>query len=223
MLWLVAVAGAQPGPAGHWEGTLDVNNRQIQLALDLAKNDQDVWIGTVGAVTMNAVGIPISGITVTGKTVKFTVKEWPNEPAFELNLAGEGKLSGTISTAQGAVPLELKRTGEAKVELPVPSPAVSKELEGDWAGKLDIPTGAIELVVHFKNQADGTVAATMDSVTQGASGLVLNGVKQTGAQVVFELRRYGARFEGKLDKGGAKLSGDWSQGPNSMPLTLQKK
>jgi hypothetical protein len=223
MLGLVAVAGAQPDPTGHWEGTLDVNNRQIQLALDLAKNAKGEWIGTVGAVTMNAVGIPISGIAVTGKTVKFTVKEWPNEPAFDLSLAGEGKLSGTISTTQGSVPLELKRTGEAKVELSAPSPAVSKELEGDWEGKLDIPSGAFVLVVHFKNQADGTVAATMDSVTQGASGLPLNNVKQTGAQVVFELRRIGGRFEGRLDKSGAKLSGDWSQGPNSVPLTLQKK
>jgi len=51
--------------------------------------------------------------------------------------------------------LEMQRTGDAKVEVTPPSPAVSKELEGDWEGAISLPNGqSISLAFHFKNQPD---------------------------------------------------------------------
>jgi len=42
------------------------------------------------------------------------------------------------------------------VELIPASPAVSKELEGDWEGSLQGPTVRCPVVFHFKNQPDKT-------------------------------------------------------------------
>jgi hypothetical protein len=53
---------------------------------------------------------------------------------FDLALAPDGKLTGTVANGPNSRPIEFKRTGEAKVELIPDSPAVSKELEGDWEG-----------------------------------------------------------------------------------------
>jgi hypothetical protein len=219
---LAAASAAQTGPAGHWEGTLKVNDREIGLALDLAKNDKGEWIASFGLPAQTITGMPITGLEVAGDTVKFTVRPIPQQPSFDLKFA-DGKLAGSISAQQGSLPLEFKRTGEAKVERPPVSPAVSKELEGDWTGTLTIPNGELTLMVHFKNLPDKTVEATLDSPKQGAQGLALNDVKQTGTKVEFAFKAAGGSFQGNMNKEGTEIAGEWSQGGNSLPLKLKKK
>jgi hypothetical protein len=115
----------------------------------------------------------------------------------------------------------MKGTGEAKVELPKSSPAVSGELEGNWEGILDTPNGPLKIVVHFKNQ-DKTVKATMDSPDQGSMDLPLTDVVQKGSAVAFQLRLVNGGYTGTLNKESTQLAGEWSQGGNSLPLTLKK-
>jgi hypothetical protein len=130
---------------------------------------------------------------------------------------------GPMST-QGPMPVELKRTGEAKVELIPRSPAVSKELEGDWEGSLQGPDGALHpLVFHFKNLPDKTVAATMDSPDRNAVAMPLNDVKQTGQKVEFGLKIAGASFQGSLNKEGTELALQMTHEADSLPVTLRKK
>jgi hypothetical protein len=155
---------------------------------------------------------------------------------LNLTLSPDGIMKGTISTQQGTGQAEFKRTGEAKVELIASSPAVSKELEGDWEGSLPIPGRAVRIVFHFKNQPDKTVAATMetpDSVPVGAppseakqtgpKGVPLNDVKQTGQNVEFGIKVAHASFRGTLNQEGTELAGQFSHEENSAPLTLRKK
>ena len=140
---------------------------------------------------------------------------------FELTLGRDGKLAGKFSTRGGLLPVEFKRIGEAKVELPVASPAVSKELEGDWEVSIESPNGAFRLVFHFKNQPNNTVAATIDS--GNAMGMPLNNVKQTGQKVEFGMKIAGGTFQGNLNKEGTELAGQLIHEANSTPLTLRKK
>ena len=135
-------------------------------------------------------------------------------------------MKGTIS-APGSQPVEFKRTGEAKVELIPASPAVSKELEGDWEASIGSPNSAFQLVFHFKNQPDNTVAATIDSRNASrnlnAVGMPLNDVKQTGQKVEFGIKIGGSSFEGTMNKEGTEIAGQLTGGPTPMPLTLRKK
>ena len=221
---------AQAGPDGHWEGSFTVNNREVGVSLDLAKNEKSEWIASMGLPSGNATGLVVMNVAVNGKSVKFVAVEF-QMATFDLTLGPDGRMKGTMSapqgpmSTQGSVPVELKRTGEAKVELIPRSPAVSKELEGDWEGSLQGPDGALHpLVFHFKNLPDKTVAATMDNPERNFMAMPLNNVKQTGQKVEFGLKIAGASFQGSLNKEGAELALQMIHDADSTPfITLRKK
>jgi hypothetical protein len=213
---------AQTGPAGHWEGAFAAGNRQIGLALDLAKNARSEWIASMTIPSENATGLVVSDVAVNGNSVKFVGVELMMAK-FDLTLGPDGRMTGTLTNGQNSTPIDFKRTGEAKVELIPASPAVSKELEGDWEGSLQTPGRAFRMVFHFKNQADQTVAATIDTPDSGAMGLPLNNVKQTGQKVEFGVKIAHGAFQGALNPEGTELAGQFTHEQVSMPLTLRKK
>ena len=212
-----AVAFAQADPSGHWEGMLDMPNNPQILALDLAKNDKGAWTASLGVPEKKFTGLRVSDLIVEGNQVKFTAPDVPGNPAFDLTFSG-GKLAGTLSAQGGSLPLEMKRTGDAKVEAVAPSPAVSKELEGDWEAVMPAPDGQTHsIIVHLDNQPDQTVRGTLDGATKNATQLVLVGIKQTGDAVEFRLHIVGAVFKGNLNGERTELSGEWTQAPEPIP------
>jgi hypothetical protein len=217
-----ALSCAQTGPAGHWEGAFTAGNREIGLTLDLAKNARSEWIASMSIPSENATGLVVSDVAVNGNSVKFVGVELMMAK-FDLTLGSDGRMKGTFTNGQNAVPIELKRTGEARVELIPASPAVSKELEGDWEGSLQTPGPAFRMIFHFKNQAGKTVAATIDTPDSGAMGLPLNDVKQTGQKVEFGVKIAHGAFQGTLNAEGTELTGQFTHEQDSMPLTLRKK
>ena len=228
-VFFASLVCAQAGPDGHWEGSYTVNNREIGISLDLAKNAKSEWIASMGLPSQNMTGLVVMDVAVNGKSVKFVAVEL-QMATCDLTLGPDGRMKGTMSapqgpmSTQGPMPVELKRTGEAKVELIPRSPAVSKELEGDWEGSLQGPDGALHpLVFHFKNQPDKTVAATMDNPERNFMAMPLNNVKQTGQKVEFGLKIAGASFQGSLNKEGTELALQMIHDGGSMPLTLRKK
>ena len=213
---------AQTGPAGHWEGDFTAGNRQIGLALDLAKNARSEWIASMSVPSENATGLVVSDVAVNGNSVKFVGVELMMAK-FDLTLGPDGRMTGTLTNGQNSTPIDFKRTGEARVELIPASPAVSKELEGDWEGSLQTPGRAFRMVFHFKNRPDKTVAATIDTPDSGAMGLPLNDVKQTGQKVEFGVKIAHGAFQGALNPEGTELAGQFTHEQGSMPLTLRKK
>lgn len=222
VMLLAALAAAQTGPAGHWEGVLTVNNREIVLALDVDRNAKSEWVASMAMPSEGASGLVVMNLEVGSSSVKFVAVEL-QMARVELNLTPDGKLKGSIASPMGALPIEFKRTGEAKVELIPASPAVSKELEGDWEGTLETPGRPFPLVIHFKNQPGNTVAATIDSPDRNAAGVPLNNVKQDGPAVEFGIRVAHSSFRGTLNKEGTELVGTWTHEADSMPLKLRKK
>jgi hypothetical protein len=219
-LLLASLLCAQAGPAGHWEGEITGDGPQrTRVSLDLAKNAKSEWIASMGLPSDNKTGLVVKDLAVNGNSVKFVALELMSA-RFELKLGPDGKMKGAIS-GPSSQPVEFKRTGEAKVELIPASPAVSKELEGDWEGSLQMPNGGFRMVFHFKNQPDKTVLTTFD--TPNATNLPLNDVKQTGPKVEFGMRIAHGAFQGTLNKEGTELAGQFTHEENSVPLTLRKK
>jgi hypothetical protein len=216
---LASLVCAHAGPAGHWEGHLTRDGSQsIRVSLDLEKNAKAEWVASMGLPSDHKTGLVVKDVVVNGNSVKFLALELMST-RFDLNLAPDGTMKGTIS-GPGSQSVEFKRTGEAKVELIPASPAVSKDLEGDWEGSLTTPNGPFRMVFHFKNQPDKTVLTTFD--TGNATGLPLNDVKQTGQKVEFGMRIAHGSFRGTLNKEGTELAGQFTHEENSVPLTLQK-
>jgi hypothetical protein len=220
---LASPARAQTGPAGHWEGTCTVENHELTLSLDLARNPKAEWVASMGIPSANATGLVVQDVVVNGDSVKFVAVELMMA-TFDLTLGADGRMKGGFSNPQLTVPIEFRRTGDAKVETIAPSPAVSKELEGDWEGSLNLGGNQpFRMVVHLRNQPDGTVAATLDSLDRNAMGVPLNDVKQAGAKVAFGVRVAHSRFEGTLNKEGTELAGQWTHEQGGVPFTLRKR
>jgi hypothetical protein len=218
-----AIAPAQTGFSGHWEGTIDAPNGATRLALDLAKNEKGVWVASLGVPEQKITGLRVSDISVAGSEVRFAVPDLPGSPAFELTLA-DGKLKGALLVQALSLPLEMQRTGDAKVDIAPPSPAVSKELEGDWEGTISVPNGQSRtVIIHFKNLPDHTVEATIESPTQGVQGVPLKGVVEKGAVVEFQVLAAGGSYKGTLNKEGTEIAGEWTQRQAAAPLTLNLK
>jgi len=135
--------------------------------------------------------------------------------------SGDGKLTGALLVPALSLALEMQRTGDAKVEIAPPSPAVSKDLEGDWEGALSLPNGQTRRSSSmFKNQPDRTVEATIESPTQGVQGFPLKEVAQKGAVVEFAVQAVGGGYKGTLNKEGTEIAGEWTQRQGAAPLTL---
>ncbi len=220
-LWFASELCAQTGPAGHWEGILQAEGREIGLSLDLAQNRKSEWIASMGVPSQNATGLVVKDLVVSGNAVKFMAVEL-QMAKLDLTFAG-GKLAGTFNGPRGPLPIAFNRTGEAKVQLPTASPAVSKDLEGDWVGTLKTPGPELEITVHFKNQPDNTVIATIDIPAQNAMGMPINDVKQAGDKVEFGLKIAHASFQGTLNKERGELNGQLGHDDQAMAVTLRKK
>jgi len=220
--WL-ALAFAQTDFSGHWEGAVEVPNGPTRLALDLAKNAKGAWVASLGVPEQKITGLRATDVSVVGSEVRFAAPDLPGSPTFELTVV-DGKLRGALLVPALSLALEMQRTGDAKVEIAQPSPAVSKELEGDWEGAISLPNGQSRpVIVHFKNQPDQTVEATIESPTQGVQGFPLKEVVQKGVVVEFAVQAVGGSYRGTLNKEGTEIAGQWTQRSGAAPLTLNLK
>src|SRR5947209_2856357 len=107
-----------------------------------------------------------------------------------------------------------------------PAPATparpGNSLEGEWSGALDVQGQKLRLVLKVKKTPDGKLSATLDSPDQGANGIPISLVEQSGDAVKLELAGIGAGYEGKMNATGTEITGQWKQGGGSLPLTLQR-
>ncbi len=218
-----STAGAQTGPAGHWEGRCSVDGRDLTLTLDLAKNASSLWTASMGVPSEKATGLVVSEVSVDGASVTFIAVELMMA-RFDLTLTPASTLKGTFATRGAPIPIEFTRAGEAHVELMASSPAVSKDLEGEWAGTLPVgPPQGFLLVVQFRNRADGTLDATFQNLTQGPNAVPIDGVRQADRNVEFGLRVAHAGSKGTLNEDGTVLDGQFThEGAPPVPLTLRK-
>jgi len=219
-----SIAGAQTDPGGHWEGRCNVDGHDLTLTLDLARNAKSLWVASMGVPSENATGLVVTDVAVNGPSVTFVAVELMMAK-FDLMLTPAPTLKGTFTNPGATVPIEFKRTGEPHVEVMPPSPAVSKDLEGDWEGTLAAgPPQRFQILVRFKNQPDGTVDATFRNLTLGQGAVPINDVRQAGPKVEFGLKVGHASFQGTLSKDGTVLDGQMThEGAPAMPLTLRKK
>jgi hypothetical protein len=222
----VGVARAQEAalPSGHWEGTIKAPKQDVGITVDLAKNDKQAWIGSLDVNLPNAPkGIPIENVAVSGEDVSFDITIGAKS-TFKGKLNAEAKtLAGTAKGPEGEVKFELKRTGEAKVQLPPPSTPITKDLEGNWEGTLQAKDQTYRLLAAFRTGPDGKGAGNLVSIDQGGIDIPITYVMQEGDKVTFEIKAIAGKYVGKLNETKIDIVGEWTQGPITLPLTLKKQ
>jgi len=203
-------------PTGHWKGTIEIPNNSMDFEMDIARGGRGELIGTVTAGA-DRVTLPMLKVTLEGSSIVFYGR---TDQQFRAELLPSGKaLSGTASLNGYSLPFSMGRTGDATIEPSPTSPAVSKQLEGAWVGTLSAGEKKVRLSLTIANQADGTALAHSVSVDEG--GLTIpTVVSQNGRSVKIETRGVITSFVATLNEAGTELSGTWTQGATSLPLTM---
>ncbi len=215
---LLFTAAAQDG---HYEGTLSTPNGDMHVAVDIAKNAGGAWIGS-STLSPGPSGIQLDKVTVADTAVSWQMGI-PGNPEFKGTWNAEAKsIKGALSARGNDLPLELKRTGDAKVDVPPPSTPASKEIEGKWAGALSTPNGQKLRVELDITNVDGKAKAILPSVDQNNSQLPVTSFVQKGSDIAIEVRNVGAKITGKVNADNTALDLTVDQGGSSLPLKLTR-
>jgi hypothetical protein len=158
-------------------------------------------------------------VTLAGSTLVFYGR---TDQQFHANVLPSGKALSRTATVSGyELPFSMARTGDATIESPPTSPAVTKQLEGVWSGLLSAGGKSLRLAVTIANQPNGTALGQSVSLDEGNLTVPLV-VLQKGRDVKIETRGIVTSYVGTLNDAGTELSGTWTQGATSLPLTLTR-
>jgi hypothetical protein len=221
-LW-IACAGpvsAQNDIRGHWTGSLDTPAGALAVEVDLDKAASG-WMGSVSIPGQGASGIPLDSITFADGKASFNIKGPKGAPGFSGTLSADGKtLEGNFSQGPQSLPLKLSRTGEAKVDVPKPSPPVTAEFLGTWEGTVNLGA-SLRLTLTIANGKAGA-EAMMVSLDQGNANIPVSTIIQKGTKLSLEVRAVGGGYEGEMNKEGTRIDGTWTQLGQGTPLLLKK-
>ena len=212
---------AQDGGRGHWEGAIELPNRTMDIKLDIDKTDKG-WIGSMVNTQQNGSGLPLEAVNCADGKLTFRIMRGGDSPTFVGALSADGKMiDGEVTASGNVLPLKLKKTGEPKVEVAKPSPAIAKELTGKWEGALEVGQ-SLRLVLTLSN-ADGGTTGSLVSVDQGNAEFPVTDIEGKEGKLSLKAKAVGGSYQGQLNKEGTEISGEWSQGGNTLPLTFKKK
>ena len=209
---------------GHWEGVIQAGEQKVAIEVDLALIS-GTSSGTFSNPAKGIRGFPLSGVRFDGSSVTFAINAGSGGGTFRGVLGANGKtMGGTFSThgpdgQPHELPFELTRTGDAKIEAAAKMAPVRKELEGTWAGALEVDGETRELRLRFANQ-DGAGSGVV--ITREGAEITISQIEQKGSSVTLHVKMIGGSYTGTLNAGATELTGTWTQGPFTAPLTFRR-
>lgn len=100
--------------------------------------------------------------------------------------------------------------------------AQSPSVVGRWQGVLQ-PAPSVSLRVQFDlNYGAGGLSAVMRSLDQGGQPLTASAATVTGGRLSLTFATIRGAYKGTLSPDGQTLTGTWTQGPGTLPLTLHR-
>jgi hypothetical protein len=216
---LVSPGGfAQSQLAGDWQGNLDAGGTSFRVAWHVAAGADGSLSSTLDNIDESIYGIKAKSTVVKGSDITVTVDDTIQVNGQEVQLRGEmvgtvdkdaTELHGTwtqTEPAQAPAPLEMKHAA-----------TVQPQIVGDWEGTLDAGTAKLRLVLHVSAAKNGALAATLDSLDQGANGIPVNAVVLNGQKLSLTLDAVHGTYEGTVNKDASEIDGTWTQ---TGPLNL---
>ncbi|WP_239461943.1 TIGR03435 family protein [Occallatibacter savannae] len=131
------------------------------------------------------------------------------------------KLFMASSIAAALLFLNSPETGTAGQAQAQTAPASPHDIADTWQGTLHAGRDLRTVVKVTKNDK-GAYEGNFYSIDQGGQPLKLDSVTVNGSDVKMELKLIGGTFTGKLSPDGKTIDGNWSQGPNPLPLVLTR-
>lgn len=109
--------------------------------------------------------------------------------------------------------------------LALPASAAETSVAGYWAGAITPPNQPLPIGVELIAPTSGSAwQGKIDIPAQGLRGFALTGIKVDGLAVEFALPGLPGdpHFSGTLSADGKSISGDFTQGANSLPFRLEQ-
>ena len=213
-----AHAQTAPDPSGHWKGSVEIPGQTMPFEIDLAKDAKGQFVGTISGTDVK--NLPLTKVAVSGRSVTLQAS---TEQPYKGELSTDGRtITGTVILSGYSLPLELTRTGDARIEPPPTSAPIGNELEGIWEGTLNAGRGPLRIVLTMSESARGP--------RDGAD-------RQRGRRRVDDSHRHHAEWvervvhvatavpsawAGVLSADGHELAGTFSRGPASLPLNFRR-
>ena len=213
---------------GTWIGPLTAPQGTINFVAEFKVDDKGELQGTLAAPEQGGnTLLPMADIQFVDNKLTFKIPRAFAEYSATLD---KGVLTGLWRQGNppqppAGLPMVLKKGAYvAKVfALKMPNEAFVM-LSGTWKGDLHAtgPQGAVTIpvVLRFETNQNADVVAYMDSPSQKAMGIPVTEATVTAGKVVIKV---GALGEYDAALSGTTMTGDWKQGPTSLPLTMTRK
>ncbi|NQY07208.1 MAG: S9 family peptidase, partial [Flavobacteriaceae bacterium] len=95
----------------------------------------------------------------------------------------------------------------------------AQEITGSWKGVLAVQGTEIPILFHVKQEGTG-YSSTMDSPSQGATGIQMDNTTFTNNNLTITFAKAGIKYIATASEN--KLTGTFYQGTNEIPLLMTK-
>jgi fermentation-respiration switch protein FrsA (DUF1100 family) len=213
----VAQAPPQSVPiAGDWQGTLTAGGAELRLVLHISAAPDGSLHATLDSIDQGANGIPVTAISLNDAKLDLTVSAVHGTYAGTLS-SDDSEIRGTWTQSQ-RLALNFKRAAHPAISAQSAPPT---DIDGTWAGSLDLPSMKLRLIFHIANTTAG-LTATMDVPEQNAKGLPATSITRAADNLKIEMKQMGGVFSGTIHLNSTPaptITGTWTQG-EAMPLIL---
>jgi hypothetical protein len=216
---------------GSWNGPLGTPQPSYTFLMDFKPDDKGELVGTLKLVEAPVQIPPFSDIQFSDNKLVANVKMPGGVPAQFSATYANGALTGVWRAGNplappAGVPLVLKKgTYVAQVHVLKLSSQEFGQLSGTWNGTLQAtgPQGpvALPVVLRFETNKNADMVGFMDSPNQKVNGLAITEATLAGGKVDIKVPTVGGEYQATLS--GNTMTGNWTQGPNVLPLTLTRK
>jgi hypothetical protein len=92
-----------------------------------------------------------------------------------------------------------------------PQQPAEKDVVGDWTGVLSADGTQLHLVLHVMKGEGEQLAATLDSVDQGANGIPVSVISVKDGKLSMAVAAVQGTYEGMINKDATVIKGTWTQ------------
>jgi len=222
LLFLASALFAQTAdPNGRWEGAVQIPGMEQRLIIDLARAADGKWNGSAILPGLGVKGASLADVSIKGADVSFSVKGALGNPKVTGHLVANDSLTGEFTQSGNTAPFSLQKTGPPQVELPRPATPVTKPLEGEWRGNLDLAGNPLRAKLTLTPGTAGTTAQFIVG-NKKDTNLPVSFVTQEGVWLTVEVREFGISYEGRFHPDKNEIEGVFVQSGLEFPLVFHR-
>lgn len=230
VLWGAALSlpAAEPAklPEGHWVGELALPSGPLQIAVHFARGGGAAWTGTIDVPAQGTRQLELK-VVVAAQRIRFSNPDIPGDPTYTGTLSDDGdRITGSFRQGNATLAFFLQRTTEAVAKAgPIVAAGIpGTGLIGHWLGVLKPNANLAQRIeLDVRNVNPDQLDVTLISLDQQNRRMPASSLRQQGATIRLELARPVASFAGRMNADGSELSGTWTQGRRTTPLTFKRQ